>query len=186
MSGSGSGTQGQGDAEARSRSGATTANIETGAGVAAEVEQPADAAGAIVQALAAPSPAELIERLEAIRARVMPILEAARREYSGRVRAGHPVLIDNVARGGIFGMTLDPGWGVYIMTDGERLYAELHRVSLRSDTLSAANAEKFAGSPVIDQREIDESWNDHTYRNLVSELLSKWNYQQLRIYRVDS
>jgi hypothetical protein len=49
-----------------------------------------------------------------------------------------------------------------------------------------ANVEKFAARPQIDQREIDESWQDSDFRNLVSELLHGWNYQQLRIYRVDS
>ncbi|CAN5365701.1 hypothetical protein BH23CHL1_BH23CHL1_23620 [soil metagenome] len=132
------------------------------------------------------TPAELVSRLETIRSRVLPILEATRAAYVGRVRNGYPTLIDNVQGGGVFGLNLDPGFGVYFMTDGQTLFAEIHRVSLRTDTLSAANYEKFSGSPVQDRREIDESWNDLQFRNLISELLSLWNTQQTVVYRVDS
>ena len=134
----------------------------------------------------AAGPAELVSRLEAIRSRVMPILEATKAAYVGRVRNGYPTLVDNVQRGGVFGLNLDPSFGVYFMTDGQTLFAEIHRVALRTDTLSAANYEKFSGAPVQDRREIDESWNDLQFRNLISELLSHWNTQQTVVYRVDS
>jgi hypothetical protein len=160
-------------------SGNETSNIETGAGSAVTVE----AEETTVVPL---SPAKLVARLEAIRPRVMPILQAVQREYAGRVRAGHPRIVDNVQRGGIFGLNLDAGYSVYFMTDGTSVHAELHTVSHRGDTLSNANAEKFAGSPHVERREIDDTWTDHHYRNLVSELLNRWNYQQLRIFRVDS
>ena len=129
---------------------------------------------------------ECIARLEAMRARVMPLLEATRDEYRGRVRNGYPRLVDNVARGGVFGIDFDPGFGVYFMTDGERVYAELRYTSLRTDTLSAANREKFAGRPAMQHYAIDAGWNDLQLRNIVSELLSHWNWQQTVIYRVDS
>jgi hypothetical protein len=132
------------------------------------------------------SPADLITRLENIRTRVLPILEAMQSAYDGRVRKGYPTIVDNVQRGGVFGLNLDPGFGVYFMTDGETLFAEIHRVSLRGDTLSAANREKFSGSPVQERHDIDESWTDIQLRNLISELLSRWNTQQTVIYRVDS
>lgn len=157
--------------------GTGTVNQETGAGAAVEPEQ----AG-----VAPASPEMLVARLEEIRARVMPILQSIKTEYTGRTRSGYPAIVDNVPRGGVFGLSLDPGWAVYVMTDGRSVFAELHETSLRTDTLSMANAEKFAASPQIDRREIDETWRDSDFRNLVSELLHGWNYQQLRIYRVDS
>lgn len=153
-------------------------NLETGAGAAVEPEQAA--------VPAVDSPAVLVSRLEAIRARVMPILQSIETEYTGRTRNGYPTIVDNVPRGGVFGLNLDPGWAVYVMTDGTSIFAELHETSLRTDTLSMANVEKFAAHPAIDRREIDETWQDSDFRNLVSELLHLWNYQQLRIYRVDS
>lgn len=132
------------------------------------------------------SPADLITRLEVIRQRVLPILEATKAAYVGRVRNGYPTIVDNVQRGGLFGLNFDPGFGIYFMTDGQTLYAELQRVSLRGDTLSTANREKFAGSPVQERHDIDETWTDAQFRNLVSELLNRWNTQQTVNYRVDS
>ena len=132
------------------------------------------------------TPAELVDRLETIRARVMPILEATKATYTGRVREGYPTIIDNIRKGGVFGLNFDPGFGVYFMTDGRELYAEIHRVSLRSDTLSTANREKFAGSPLQERHDIDETWTDAQFRNLISEMLSRWNTQQTVLYRVDS
>lgn len=158
--------------------GTGTVNLETGAGAAVEPDQAA--------APAVLGPDMLVARLEEIRARVMPILQSIKAEYTGRTRGGYPAIVDNVPRGGVFGLTLDPGWAVYFMTDGTSIFAELHETSLRTDTLSMANVEKFAAHPAIDRRAIDETWQDSDYRNLVSELLHLWNYQQLRIYRVDS
>jgi hypothetical protein len=157
--------------------GTGTVNQETGAGAAVEPEQTVATAA---------SPEMLVARLADIRARVMPILLSIKTEYTGRTRDGYPSIVDNVERGGVFGLNLDPGWAVYVMTDGASLFAELHETSLRTDTLSMANVEKFAARPQIDRREIDETWQDRDFRNLVSELLHGWNYQQLRIYRVDS
>lgn len=158
--------------------GTGTVNLETGAGAAVEPEQ--------APPPAALSPEMLIARLNEIRARVMPILQSIKTEYTGRTRNGYPAIVDNVSPGGVFGLNLDPGWAVYFMTDGTSVFAELHETSLRTDTLSMANVEKFAARPEIDRREIDETWDDGDFRNLVSELLHLWNYQQLRIYRVDS
>lgn len=132
------------------------------------------------------SPADLVTRLQIIRSRVMPILEATKREYTGRVRNRYPTIIDNIERGGVFGLNLDPGFGIYFMTDGKDLFAEIHRVSLRTDTLSSANREKFAGRPLQERHDIDETWTEAQYRNMISELLSRWNTQQTVIYRVDS
>jgi hypothetical protein len=132
------------------------------------------------------SPADLVARLQAIRSRVMPILEATRKTYTGRVRNGYPTITDNVERGGVFGLNLDPGFGIYFMIDDKGLFAEIHRVSLRTDTLSSANREKFSGRPLQERYDIDESWTEAQYRNLISELLNRWNTQQTVIYRVDS
>jgi hypothetical protein len=153
-------------------------NVETGGGAAPAVQHEPE-----TTALSAD---EFLAQLEAVKPRVMPILEAVQREYRNRVRRGYPQIVDNITRGGIFGLNLEPGYGVYFMTDGTSLYAELHTIAHRSDTLSAANNEKFAGRPRIERREIDDSWADHHFRNLISELLNRWNFQQLRIYRVDS
>jgi hypothetical protein len=168
-----------------SQSGSETTNLETGGSAVRPAQSDADTGQATATA-APPSAAELVARLGDIRARVMPILEAVQREYTGRVRRGYPRIIDNVTRGGVFGLSLDPGYGVYVMTDGVDLHAELHATDPRWDPLSAANVEKFGGQPAIERRAVDDSWADRDFRNLIAELLNRWNYQQLRIYRVDS
>ncbi|RIK41865.1 MAG: hypothetical protein DCC58_11860 [Chloroflexi bacterium] len=127
-----------------------------------------------------------IARLGEIRATVLPILEEVQAEYAPRVRQGYPRIIDNVERGGVVGMNLDANFGVYFMTDGSDVYAELHTLALRTDTLSMANAEKFSGRPQHERVTIGADWNDLSYRNLIARLLSAWNYQQLAIFRVDS
>lgn len=129
---------------------------------------------------------ELIAALTQARNRVLPIMQQVVAEYEGRTQRGYPRVIDNVERGGVFGLTLDPGYAVYVLTDGTGIFAELHATHPRSDTLSSAQTEKFAGRPTITRMDVDESWNDRDYRNLISMLLNRWNYQQLRVYRVDS
>jgi hypothetical protein len=140
-------------------------------------------AAAATASLAAPDP---LARLTQIRAGVLPILQAIATEYARRVRPGYPMVVDNIERGGVFGLNLDPGYGVYFMTDGTDVYAELHHVQGRTDALAAANAEKFAGRPAITRIELANTETELDYRNLVSRLLSAWNYQQLMINRVDS
>lgn len=117
---------------------------------------------------------------------MLPILEEVQAEYAPRVRQGYPRIVDNVERGGVVGMNLDANFGVYFMTDGSDVYAELHTLALRTDTLSMANAEKFSGRPQHERVEIGADWNDLSYRNVIARLLSAWNYQQLAIFRVDS
>ena len=131
--------------------------------------------------------AECIDRLRQLRAVVMPMLAACRDEYAGRGRPGYPHLVDNIERGGVFGINLDPGFGAYFMTDGQSVYAELHRVALRTDTLSAANYEKFSGSPTQDRIDLDLSGDlIRQSRNVISRLLNAWTQQQTFLFRVDS
>jgi hypothetical protein len=137
------------------------------------------------------TPEECIAQLKQLRTIAMPMLEAFRERYAGRVRTGYPTLVDNVEHGGVFGINLDPGFGAYFMTDGRSVYAELHRVSLRTDTLSAANYEKFSGSPVQERIDLDLTGDPGTHwvrqsRNLISRLLNAWTSQQTLLFRVDS
>lgn len=150
-------------------------NLETGGGEATTAVTPA--AGSAV----AP-----VERLQSLRSRVLPLLQAVKAEYTGRSTVGYPMIIDNVERSGVFGITLSPGFGLYFMTDGASLYSESHWMQLRIDALSMANAEKFAGRPHILREDIDEDFDLADARRLVSRLQNRWNHQQTRIYRVDS
>jgi hypothetical protein len=131
--------------------------------------------------------AECIDQLQQLRMVVMPMLEACRDEYAGRGRPGYPHLVDNVERGGVFGINLDPSFGAYFMTDGESVYAEIHRVALRTDTLSAANYEKFSGRPSQERVDLDLNGDlIRQSRNIISRLLNAWTQQQTFLFRVDS
>ena len=61
---------------------------------------------------------ECVAVLEVLKARSWPLLEATKNTYTGRMRPGYPVLVDNINPGGVFGLSLDPGFGVYFMTFG--------------------------------------------------------------------
>ena len=98
---------------------------------------------------------QCLEQLKRLQPVVTPMLEACAEQYADMGRPGYPQLVDTVERSGVFGINLDPGFGAYFMTDGESVYAEIHRVALRTDTLSAANYEKFSGSPVQERIELD-------------------------------
>jgi hypothetical protein len=133
------------------------------------------------------TPEECITQLKQLKMIAMPMLEACRERYENRVRTGYPTLVDNIERGGVFGINFDPGFGAYFMTDGQSVYGELHRVSLRTDTLSAANYEKFAGRPVQERIDLDLSGDVvRQTRNLVSRLLNAWTSQQTLLFRVVS
>lgn len=130
---------------------------------------------------------ECIEILRQLRPVVMPMLEAFLERYAGRVRPGYPTLVDNIERGGVFGINLDPSFGAYFMTDGQSVYAEIHRVSLRTDTLSAANYEKFSGRPTQERIDLDLNGDlVRQSRNVISRLLNAWTQQQTFLFRVDS
>ncbi|CAN5550662.1 hypothetical protein BH23CHL2_BH23CHL2_01030 [soil metagenome] len=133
------------------------------------------------------TPEECIDQLRQLRPVVMPMLEAFLERYAGRVRPGYPTLVDNIERGGVFGINLDPGFGAYFMTDGQSVYAEIHRVALRTDTLSAANYEKFSGRPTQERIDLDlEGDLVRQSRNVISRLLNAWTQQQTFLFRVDS
>ncbi|HMM43575.1 MAG TPA: hypothetical protein PKA95_16905, partial [Thermomicrobiales bacterium] len=80
--------------------------------------QAGDTSATTAVAPAAGSAVAPVARLETLRARVMPLLEAVKDEYTGRSTFGYPVIIDNIERSGVFGITLSPGFGLYFMTDG--------------------------------------------------------------------
>ena len=106
-------------------------------------------------------------------------------EYGYRVPTGYPVIHDDVQRG-VIGLELDPSHAVYLTTDGEGLFAELSYRSSRYDARCSASREKFAGTGVVERRELSPEVSDQTLRNLISELMSRWNNQQTLIHITDT
>jgi hypothetical protein len=125
-----------------------------------------------------------VDQLAALRDRFLPMLTYAQQEYGFRVPAGYPVIIDDVKRG-VFGIELDPTHSLNITTDGERLYADLLFRSSRYDARSSASREKFGGSSVVDRRELPADVSDQWLRNVLAELMSRWNSQQTNLYFTD-
>lgn len=127
-----------------------------------------------------------IAALQRLRERVLPMLEAVAEEYETRTEPGYPVIMDNVDYGGYFGIMLDPAYGLYFLTDGQRIFAQINMVGWRNDVRSSANKEKFAGVPFGGVRPVPETLTDQQLRNLLAELLSHWNMQPLLIHHSDS
>jgi hypothetical protein len=124
--------------------------------------------------------------LEQLRVRVMPMLREVAKTYETRTEPGYPVIMDNVEFGGYFGIMLDPAYGLYFLTDGQQLFAQINMVGWRNDVRSSANKEKFAGLPFGGVRPVPAALTDQQLRNLIAELLSHWNMQPLFIHHTDS
>jgi len=125
------------------------------------------------------------ELLENIRVRVLPMLRLVAEEYRRRVPNGYPVIVDTPDRG-VVGIELDPSYALYFVSDGERVWADLSYRSPRNDARSSASREKFGGAPAGDRRPLDGSVSDQGLRNLIAELLSRWNSQPMIIHITDT
>lgn len=128
---------------------------------------------------------QLAFQLAGIANRVEPMFAQVLEDYRHRVPAGYPNISGNSARGS-FGIQLDPSFALFFVNDGEGLFADMSYRSSRTDARSSASREKFAGMPVFDRRPIQATISDQELRNLVAELLSRFNMQPLLIHITDS
>jgi hypothetical protein len=119
------------------------------------------------------------------RAHALPMFQVMAEEYRVRMPEGYPVVIDEPDRSGI-GFELDPNYSLYIVSDGEQLYADFYYREPRNDALSSASREKFAGEPFYDRRPLGRSVTDQEIRNLIAELVSRWNFQPMLLYITDT
>jgi hypothetical protein len=126
-----------------------------------------------------------VAELEGIRQRFMPMLEVVAREYGSRTPAGFPQIVDSVDSGA-FGLEIDSSYALYISSDGEGVYADLYYRNPRTDNRSSASREKFSGMPVNDRRPLAPDVSDVHLRNLIAELMSRWNQQPGIIHITDS
>ncbi len=124
-------------------------------------------------------------QLEQMRDRFLPMLRLAAEEYRHRTPVGYPVVVDMV-EGGAVGIELDPSYALYLVSDGERVFADLYYRSSRTDARSSASREKFGGLPFDDRRPLPPSPTDQDLRNLLAELMSRWNFQPGVIHITDS
>lgn len=126
-----------------------------------------------------------VEVLQSIRERVLPMFQVVAEEYRGRVPSGYPIIVDDPERGEV-GLELDPNYALYFVSDGTQTFAELRFPLPRSDARSSASREKFGGLPYTSRRAVDPAMPDQKIRNLIAELMSRWNYQPMIIHITDT
>ena len=119
--------------------------------------------------------------LAEIRNRFIPILNVTAQQYAGRVPAGYPHLVDNVA-GGTVGLELDPNFALYVTQDDHGIFAEVYTRESRTDSRSTAGRQKYGGAPFSDRRPIEGDLNEQELRNLVGELKAAFNNQPGLLY----
>lgn len=123
--------------------------------------------------------------LDGIRERFGPMLRVAAEEYRHRTPPGYPLVQDDPA-GGAIGIAIDPSFSLYIVADGGALFVDLAYRSARTDNRSSASREKYGGMPVNDRRPLADDVGDQHLRNLLAELMSRWNLQGGVIHITDS
>ncbi len=126
-----------------------------------------------------------VAELEAIRDRVLPMFELVAEEYGPRTPAGYPEILDDPERG-VIGLLLDPSFSIHFVSDGTGLFVDMMTRSSRNDARSSASREKYAGMPFNDHRALNPSVTDQELRNLIAELLSRWNTQPSIIHMTDT
>lgn len=119
--------------------------------------------------------------LAQIRDRFVPILNVAVDQYTGRVPAGYPNVVDNVEQGTV-GLELDPSFAVFVTEDDDGMFAEVYKRDPRIDARATAGRQKYAGAPLSDRRPITGDITDQELRNLVGELKSAFNSQPGLLY----
>ncbi|MCC6944509.1 MAG: hypothetical protein IT335_08015 [Thermomicrobiales bacterium] len=113
------------------------------------------------------------------------MLELVAAEYAHRVPDNYPKVVDDTDRG-TFGLLLDPSHALHFVSDGENVYAEMTARSSRTDARASAGREKYAGMPFNDRRLLSPDVSDQELRNLVGELLSRWNMLPRIIHITDT
>jgi hypothetical protein len=126
-----------------------------------------------------------MEILEALRQRVLPMLRLVAAEYEQRVPEDYPIVVDSVASG-LIGIEIDPNFALYFTVEENQPFADFYWRSSRFDARTSASREKFAGAPLFDRRALSLTTSDNELRNLISELMSRYNFQQGVIHISDS
>ena len=126
-----------------------------------------------------------VEVLNGIRDRMLPMLRLVAGEYGPSTPAGYPVIVDTVSEGTV-GIEIDPNYALYVVSEGQEIYADLYYRSHRGDARTSASREKFAGQPTNDRRPLPPAPSDQTLRNLIAEIMSRYNVQPGIIHITDS
>ncbi len=126
-----------------------------------------------------------VQQLEGVRERLLPMLRFAAEEYRHRTPEGYPVVVDTLESGAV-GIELDPDHALYVVSDGDQVFAEFYYRSFRNDARTSSSRQKYGGLPFPDQRTLQPDASDQALRNLIAELMSRWNFQPGIIHITDS
>jgi hypothetical protein len=126
-----------------------------------------------------------VETLATVRDRLLPMLHLVAKEYAHRTPDGYPTVVD-APESGTLGIELDPNFALYVVADGDRLYADYYYRSARNDARSSASRQKHGGLPFTDRRPLERDVSDQELRNMIAELMSRFNFQPGMIHITDS
>lgn len=128
----------------------------------------------------------LREQLRELRDRMLPMLHELARQFRGRAVPGYPVIVDDVERGGYFGIVLAPEYGLYVMAEEDHLVVQQQTVSWRNDVHWAAGRERFGATPRLTTFPISTEMSDAQIRDLLARVTASWHKQPLLIHQSDS
>jgi len=120
-----------------------------------------------------------------LRQRLLPMLRRIAEGLADRTIPGYPVLVDEPEQG-VVGIALAPGFGLYLVREGERTVLRRERVLHRTGVHTAAGREWFGGEPYEEVEEIDPSASDVELRDELARLLAAWHKHPLIIRQSDS
>lgn len=126
-----------------------------------------------------------VDQLQSLRDRVIPMLVHVKAEYADRTPENYPVIVDNVRRG-VVGIELDPNFALYFSHDGTAVFADVYYREHRIDARTSAGREKYSGRPKDDVRPLSATVSDVELRNLLAEMLSRFNMQPQMIHITDT
>ena len=115
----------------------------------------------------------------------MPMFDVVVDEYAHRTPAGYPEILDDADRG-VVGLLLDPSFSIHFVSDGTGIFVDMTSRSSRTDARSSASREKYSGMPFNDHRALSADVTDQELRNLIAEILSRWNTQPSIIHMTDT
>ncbi|MCX7622471.1 MAG: hypothetical protein RMK01_07405 [Thermomicrobium sp.] len=121
----------------------------------------------------------------AVRRRLLPMLRRVAERLADRTVPGYPVVVDDPEQG-VSGIALAPGFGLYLVREGERILLRRERVLHRTLVHTAAGREWFGGEPYEEVEEIDPSISDIELRDELARLLATWHKHPLIIRQSDS
>ncbi|MBX6752991.1 MAG: hypothetical protein IRY86_02075 [Thermorudis peleae] len=127
-------------------------------------------------------------QLQALRARLLPILRALVAQFRDRAfYPGYPVIFDDIEGSGAIGLELAPGHSLTVLQEGDHLVVEIIRPDWRDREVGrSAGHERFGATPRVIRRSLAPNLSDAELRDELARLIGAWHAQPLFIYQSDT